>query len=727
MNNWKLRSTITGTSADDLVEVNGYLQLSYTSDVSMAFVPFGDKFAAGLRTSASDNFGPVSNQVPGICNGTFTHTTSANGQVSSTTLTGEGSGATFFYSFIADGTLSSITAATAGSGYKVGDKLQITTNQGHVIQFRLVDGSNAVIRYAVATHDAGGPSFPFPVHRVRINNSEERTVHILDYRSSQVFPKPQDKLLDKYPATVAFGMRKLRSAYQGYCVNVRRNSDNALLDIGFDSQGNLDTKALLDFAGDKTVTVRLWYDQSGNIKNAGASSSALQPTIVDAGTLVTVNGKPALKFNGSTNEMTLNTSLLKNQDRLDAYMHYQTDDNLYIMFSDGLDGGRYSFDPVDGDTGTNLSGQYDIDGTEPTLYVNGVESPLVYGTDTRDDLHTFMVTNGASHSNGAIVVHEAAGTQGWTNFGIGNYTGGFAFAGKLTEMVLYNTDQSANREGIEKDMALHSGAYQVEDAPLLDAYGGAHAAYSLRKLNSDYTGAAARVVAVTGNAPYPEQDIGFDSDGNFDVAALEAFSQGNANIKTLYDQSGNGNDITQVAVDKMPKIMYSNGNVVTVSDIPAMRFDGSSDAFPFDNTGLDIGNLSSFMVMKANATTGLQFPLVVSAGDPTRFYPPVISGGNFTYTYGSSTAVGTSTANTNNNLHTMIAGATQGDAEAFLNGSSVGTKALGSGLGSFSDGIGGVNGANFLNGFIQEIVVYSSDQSERREGIERNISNHYDL
>ena len=64
---------------------------------------------------------------------------------------------------------------------------------------------------------------------------------------------------------------------------------------------------------------------------------------------------------------------------------------------------------------------------------------------------------------------------------------------------------------------------------------------------------------------------------------------------------------------------------------------------------------------------------------------------------------------------------------SFFNGSSVGTKTLGSGLGSFSDGIGGVNGANFLNGFIQEIVVYSSDQSERREGIERNISNHYDL
>ena len=40
--------------------------------------------------------------------------------------------------------------------------------------------------------------------------------------------------------------------------------------------------------------------------------------------------------------------------------------------------------------------------------------------------------------------------------------------------------------------------------------------------------------------------------------------------------------------------------------------------------------------------------------------------------------------------------------------------------------IGGT-GVDYFNGFIQEVVVYSSDQSERREGIERNISNHYDL
>ena len=109
-----------------------------------------------------------------------------------------------------------------------------------------------------------------------------------------------------------------------------------------------------------------------------------------------------------------------------------------------------------------------------------------------------------------------------------------------------------------------------------------------------------------------------------------------------------------------------------------------------------------------------------------RWYSPYLNGGDFNYGYKNNSAVINTTANTNNNLHTMIAGATQGDVEAFLNGTSVGTTDLTTGISSAA-GIGNLGGSFHMTGFIQEVVVYSSDQSERREGIERNISNHYDL
>ncbi len=465
--------------------------------------------------------------------------------------------------------------------------------------------------------------------------------------------------------------------------------------------------------------MKTWYDQSGNGNDASQSATSQRPPITSAsGALITVNGKPALNFDGSNDSFAADHSDLYGQARLDAYMHYQTDDNKYIMFDDS--GAQYSFVPVDNDTATTINDTY---GTDPDLYVNGVKAALTYGTTTRDELHSIMVEQGAEHSNGAVVVHEGAATTGWTGFGISGYNN-FEFEGKLTEIVLYNTDQSANRENIEKDMALHSGAYQVEDAPLLDAYGGAHAAYSLRKLNSDYTGAAIRVRKNVND----EADIGFDSDGNLDTTALLAFATSATFIKTWYDQSGNGNDVTQSANSAQPRIVNSNGTIVAVAGQPAAFFDGINDAFPFDNTGLDIGNLSSFVVCKYSNTTGDQQALSLSgtSGD-ARWFAPRLVGGNFNYTVGTSGSVGTATATTDNNLHTCIAGATQTDTEAFLNGTSVGTKALGSGIDSNDANIGSRGSSAYMNGFIQEVVVYSSDQSERREGIERNISNHYDL
>ena len=722
MNNWKLRHSFDSNEDSDYVEVNGHLANLSNGDFTVDIIPFGNQFASALRTGANDTFGPVRNQVPGICNGTFTHTGSGSATVSATSLTGGGSGATFTYTFLADGTLSTIVAASGGSNYLVGDKLRITTSGAHgsqVIEFRLVDGSNATQFTVQANHENQTP-FPFAVHRARVGQATQKTLYVFDYRSQQVFPRPQDKLLDKYPdAAAAYGFRKLRSAYQGPCIRVQRSSDNALVDIGFKGD-SIDLQALQDFVGEYDGRVRTFYDQSGNGNDAEQTGTSKRPNIIIGGVLQTVNGKPAMTFDGSDDGFDIGSSDIYGQGRLDAYMHYQTEDTTYLMFSQSTSGGNHSLVVTENSTSTSLSSGYGA--SDVQMYINGVKAPHVGGTTTRGDLYEDFVVNGASHSNGAVVVHEDALTTSWNDFKISSINN-FWFNGKMTEMVLYNTDQSANRENIEKDMALYSGAYQVEDAPLLDAYGGAHAAYSLRKLNSDYTGAAIRVVR---NSDATEQNIGFDAHGNLDIAATDAFYDGsNIQVKTWYDQSGNGNDTTQSTGAEQP-LLYNDQGLLKVNGRPGLRFI-NGDNFEFDETGLDIGNLSSFMVMKAMATTGLQFPLVVSAGDPKRFYPPVISNGNFTYTYGSSTAVGTSTANTNNNLHTMIAGATQGDAEAFLNGSSVGTKALGSGVGSFTEGIGRVNGANAYNGFIQEIIVYSSDQSERRLGIERNISNHYDL
>jgi hypothetical protein len=103
-------------------------------------------------------------------------------------------------------------------------------------------------------------------------------------------------ILDVLPTAPAFAvsMWKLRTAYAGACLRVRRSTDNAEQDIGFASTGLIDTSALLAFCGAGSGFVARWYDQSTNANNAQQTTAAMQWRIVNAGVLENVSGLPAV-------------------------------------------------------------------------------------------------------------------------------------------------------------------------------------------------------------------------------------------------------------------------------------------------------------------------------------------------------------------------------------------------------------------------------------------------
>lgn len=103
-------------------------------------------------------------------------------------------------------------------------------------------------------------------------------------------------LLDTYTgAAAAYSLRKLRTAYAGACIRVRRSTDNTEQDVGF--VGNaVDTAGLLSFCGASDGFVTTWYDQSGNGVNATKGTTTLQPQIVAAGVLQTDGTQAALNF-----------------------------------------------------------------------------------------------------------------------------------------------------------------------------------------------------------------------------------------------------------------------------------------------------------------------------------------------------------------------------------------------------------------------------------------------
>jgi Alpha-L-arabinofuranosidase B, catalytic len=100
--------------------------------------------------------------------------------------------------------------------------------------------------------------------------------------------------LDSISSAAAYSVRKLRTAYSGSAIRVRRSSDNEEREIGFTPAGDLDTAALMDHCGSGSGFVTTWYDQSGNVRNAVQTNPANQPRIVNAGAVDVAGGLPAI-------------------------------------------------------------------------------------------------------------------------------------------------------------------------------------------------------------------------------------------------------------------------------------------------------------------------------------------------------------------------------------------------------------------------------------------------
>ena len=168
-----LNGTYTGQFSDGFFELptgSSYIAHNADIDITLTVVPLGTEFAAPLVTS------PSVSQVAGVTNApSYTGTATGTG-IAATNIDSEGSGAKFSYAFDANGVLVTLAADTAGTGYKEGDHLSITTTESVVINFRLVKGSNRA--EVLLEIDASQPCqfLPFPVREVRVSGSTDRTI-----------------------------------------------------------------------------------------------------------------------------------------------------------------------------------------------------------------------------------------------------------------------------------------------------------------------------------------------------------------------------------------------------------------------------------------------------------------------------------------------------------------------------------------------------------------------
>ena len=234
-------------------------------------------------------------------------------------------------------------------------------------------------------------------------------------------------LLDAYSgAAVAYSLRKLTTSYTGSAITVRRSSDNTSQNIGFKSDGTLDTTTMLSFIGANDGFVSVWFDQSGNNRNAVQVTTAYQPKIVSSGVLNTYNGRPCVKFDGSDDYI---ESPYYTGTSNELYFVTQTTDTAF-MFPRGQSG--LGFIAEQGSTNTQTSGYWT---TQPQLYVNSTLTSPANRGDVYNLLNGYKLSvhKGANISNNFI----------YLRFGSFIQNSYLDFNGNLFEWVIYPSLQSS--------------------------------------------------------------------------------------------------------------------------------------------------------------------------------------------------------------------------------------------------------------------------------------------
>jgi hypothetical protein len=95
-------------------------------------------------------------------------------------------------------------------------------------------------------------------------------------------------------STLAIGLRKLKSAYTGPALRLRRSSDNQEQDFGF-AGVDLNVSAINAWLNGASGYCSVLYDQSGNGAHVIQQNPYAQPIFVASG----INNKPILHFNTS--------------------------------------------------------------------------------------------------------------------------------------------------------------------------------------------------------------------------------------------------------------------------------------------------------------------------------------------------------------------------------------------------------------------------------------------
>ena len=243
-------------------------------------------------------------------------------------------------------------------------------------------------------------------------------------------------VLDTYPAAIGYSLRALRaSTANSAVVKVRRSSGSPSEQDFTPSQITNGELAAWVGAGNSGF-VTTWYDQSGSANHATQTNTALQPRIVNAGVVETEAGRPAIVWPSTSHSLNfavrltaIRTYILlaRCSDSSQNNAPFLLGDSIDFLYHAGnttwLDGGNAATVVKNGDN-----------------RLNGVVTNFT--TTNRSTVRYIFTMIPTANTTGSSLMQDRTGT-------------GRSWIGPVQEVIIYTTDQTANRAAIEANITTH--------------------------------------------------------------------------------------------------------------------------------------------------------------------------------------------------------------------------------------------------------------------------------
>lgn len=258
-------------------------------------------------------------------------------------------------------------------------------------------------------------------------------------------------VLNQYTgARVGFSCQSISSYSDFPIMTIRRSSDNAQNSfypnlsnkIGLDSK-DAEGVTLSSWIGSDSGYIVRWFHQGSELYYAFQDVAASQPRIVNAGTLEVVNGEPAIFFDGVDDFLKTNTGNISQP--------------LTYFIVAKRDSSSLPTDTLTLISGSVLSGRVQVFQTASSMDIFAGGTPVSSGATTTDQqLHTTLFDNANSEywKDGSSVATGNPGSNTiQDDLEIGAQRGGVnSWYGHIQEILVYPSDQSANRVAIETNI-----------------------------------------------------------------------------------------------------------------------------------------------------------------------------------------------------------------------------------------------------------------------------------